>query len=346
MSVRESYNGISLYDPDRSPCETDLSDNTNLWGMPPQAARAVANAGSAAVARYPSLYASELKKSLGRRVGLPAEMVVTGCGSDDVLDSAIRAFTMPGDRVAIPDPSFAMIPILAHMNGLRPVLVPLGGGTELDADAMLATGARVIYLCSPNNPTGNVLQPAAVERVTRDAPGIVILDEAYAEFARTDARALLDAHHNLLLCRTMSKAYGLAGLRVGYALGAPELCGAVERSRGPYKVNALAERAALAVLRDDMAWVDERVELVIRNRERVTRELVARSLAPLPSSANFILLPVKDADGIASRMRSLGVAVRPFTALPHIGDALRFTVGPWEMMERLLGALDEVIPCW
>lgn len=345
MIVRESYSQIALYAPDRSPCATDLSDNTNLWGIPPEAARIIANAGTAMVARYPSLYAPELKQALAQRAGVTADMVVTGCGSDDVLDSAIRAFTMPGDRIAIPDPSFAMMPILAQMNGLEPVLVPLEGGTKLDANAMLATKAKLVYLCSPNNPTGNILQPDAVERVVREAPGVVILDEAYAEFAGADARELLQASDNLLLCRTMSKAYGLAGLRVGYALGSPKLCGAVERSRGPYKVSALAERAALAVLSNNSAWVDEHVDLVIGNRSRVMRELLARSLAPLSSSANFILLPVKDADTIATRMRSLGVAVRPFSALPHIGNALRFTVGPWEMMELLLNALDEAISC-
>ncbi|MHB1225468.1 MAG: aminotransferase class I/II-fold pyridoxal phosphate-dependent enzyme, partial [Gemmatimonadaceae bacterium] len=175
---RASYSQIDLYAPDRTPCATDLSDNTNLWGVPPHAARALADAGAAAVTRYPSLYAVELKGALAGRAGVTAEMIVTGCGSDDVLDSAIRAFAEPGDRVAVPDPSFAMIPIFARMNGLEPVLVPLRDGTALDADAMLATGARIIYLCSPNNPTGNLLDPDDVARVVRDAPGMVILDEA------------------------------------------------------------------------------------------------------------------------------------------------------------------------
>lgn len=343
--MRASYSQIDLYAPDRTPCATDLSDNTNLWGVPPHAARALGDAGAAAVTRYPSLYASELKGALAGRAGVTADMIVTGCGSDDVLDSAIRAFAEPGDRVAVPDPSFAMIPIFARMNGLEPVLVPLRDGTVLDADAMLATGARVIYLCSPNNPTGNLLDAAAVERVVREAPGVVILDEAYADFAGGDARDLLRISDRLLLCRTMSKAYGLAGLRVGYAVGAPALVAAVEKSRGPYKVNALAERAALAALGDDEDWVRARVAEAVDNRERLGAELRARALAPLPSAANFVLVPLPGAAAVAARMRELGVAVRPFTALPSIGDALRISVGPWELMARFLEAFDEAAAC-
>lgn len=338
-----SYSQIELYAPDRTPCATDLSDNTNLWGVPPHAARALAGAGAAAVTRYPSLYAPELKRALADRAGVTADMIVTGCGSDDVLDSAIRAVAEPGDRVAVPDPSFGMIPIFARMNGLEPVLVPLRDGLALDADAMLATGARVIYLCSPNNPTGNLLDPRDVARVVRDAPGVVILDEAYADFAGGDLSELLRESDRLLLCRTMSKAYGLAGLRVGYAIGAPALVAAVEKSRGPYKVSALAERAALAALRDDEEWVRARVADAIDNRERLIVRLRARALAPLPSAANFVLVPVPDAGAVSARMRALGVAVRPFTALPAIGDALRVSVGPWPMMQRFLEVLDRAL---
>src|SRR5215216_79328 len=253
--AREAYRGISLYAPNREPCAVDLSDNTNLWGVPPAAERAVREAALASFTRYPSLYAPALKGAMASYLGVEPEMVVTGCGSDDVLDSAIRAFAEPGDRVAHPEPSFAMVPIFSRMNALEPVAVPLTPSFDLDADAMLATGARVVYLCSPNNPTGNAMSRAAIERVVERAPGVVILDEAYAEFAGANCLDLLARSERLLIVRTMSKAFGLAGLRVGYAAGAPALVAEVEKSRGPYKVHALAERAALAALTDDAAWV-------------------------------------------------------------------------------------------
>ena len=337
---RPAYQSISLYAPNRAPCAVDLSDNTNLWGMPPHAERVVRETDVAVATRYPSLYAAELKQALADYLGVGADMIVTGCGSDDVLDSAVRALAEPGDRLAVPDPSFAMLPIFARMNALEPVLVPLvrRHATRRRRHARHRRRASS-YLCSPNNPTGNRLDADAVARVVREAPGIVIVDEAYAEFAGGDVRDLLRESDRLLVCRTLSKAFGMAGLRIGYMAGAPSLVAEVEKSRGPYKVNALAERAALAALRDDMAWVRRHVAEAVRVRERLAAALRALGLAPLPSDANFVLVPVPDATAIATRLRDHGVAVRPFPALPHIGDALRISVGPWEMVERVIDEL-------
>ena len=346
--ARASYREIVLYAPDRAPCVTDLSDNTNCWGVPPAAERALRDASSSTVTRYPNLYAASLKEALGAYIGVERGMVVTGCGSDDVLDSAIRAFAEPGDAIAYPDPSFAMIPIFARMNGLVPVPVSLTETLDADAEALLATRARIIYLCSPNNPTGGSLARATIDRVVRDAPGVVIIDEAYAEFAAADCLDLLRSSDRVLLTRTMSKAFGLAGLRVGYAAGSPGLVAAVEKSRGPYKVSAIAERMSLAALGEGMPWVRDRVAEAIENRDRLVSALDARGLAALPSEANFVLVPVARAGERARAMRALGVAVRPFDGLPGVtaalrataGSALRISIGPWPMIEAMLTALD------
>ena len=348
--ARASYRAISLYAPDRAPCRIDLSDNTNTWGVAPAVEEAIRDAAVAAVTRYPNLYAATLKEALARYLGVASGSVVTGCGSDDVLDSAIRAFAEPGDAIAFPDPSFAMIPIFARMNGLRPMPVRLTASLDLDADAMLATGARIIYVCTPNNPTGNAMSREAVERVVERATGVVIIDEAYAEFAGADFLDLLARSERVLIARTMSKAFGLAGLRIGYAAGAPALVAEVEKSRGPYKVNGIAERAALAALGEGLPWAREHVAMAIANRERLMDALRSRGLSPLPSAANFVLVPVAAANERAKRMRALGVAVRPFEGLPPLGalaatggSALRISVGPWEMIDAALAALDESV---
>ena len=346
--ARASYREITLYAPERAPCAVDLSDNTNCWGVPPAAERELRSAALSTMTRYPNLYAASLKAALAEYVGVTSDHVVTGCGSDDVLDSAIRAFAEPGDRIAYPDPSFAMIPIFARMNGLVPVPVPLTESLDANAEAMLATGARIIYLCSPNNPTGGSLSRDTIARIVREATGVVILDEAYAEFAGADHRALLGRSDHVLITRTLSKAFGLAGLRVGYAVGARALVAAVEKSRGPYKVSAIAERMALAALGDGMAWVRDHVQAAIENRERLQQELRRRGLMPLASDANFVLVPVSGAAERARAMRARGVAVRPFDALPGVaaplretgGSALRISVGPWPMMETMLAAFD------
>lgn len=347
--ARASYRHISLYAPDRRPCAVDLSDNTNVWGMPPAAERAIREAATSSVTRYPELYSSRLKSALGDYLSVSPDQLVTGCGSDDVLDSAVRAFAEPGDRVAIPDPSFAMLPILAHMNGLEPVLVPLTASYDVDADAMLATDARIIYLCSPNNPTGTAFTRGAVERIIEHARGVVIVDEAYAEFANSSLLDLFRDNPRVLVSRTLSKAFGLAGMRVGYGVGSAELVAEVEKSRGPYKVNALAEAAAVAALTDGMDWVRQHVQLAVENRERLAAALSRMGLPPLPSESNFVLVPVANAVPLALRMRDRGVAIRPFDDLAPVspalratgGNAIRISVGPWDAIETTLSALRE-----
>lgn len=344
---RSSYRRIHLYNPDRAPSPIDLSDNTNLWGVPPTAKRLLESSASEVVTRYPSLYAHRLKEALAAYVGVRPDMVVTGCGSDDVLDSALRAFAEPGDRVAHIDPTFPALPIFARMNALEPVPVSLTHDYDADVDRLLAAAPRVIYLCAPNNPTGTMVSRRAIERLVDEASGIVILDEAYAEFADANGLDLLARSERLLISRTMSKAFGLAGLRVGYAIGAPSLVAEVEKSRGPYKVSALAERAALAALGDDIEWVRAHVTAARSNREQLTAALRAAGHSPVDSHANFVLVPMPGAVGVTARMRQLGVAVRPFSALPTVspalrasnGDAIRISVGPWSMLQRALAAL-------
>lgn len=343
--ARAVYRDVSLYTVDPSPCDIDLSDNTNLWGAPPAATQALRDLADGGFTRYPSAYASHLKEAIATYAGVDAARIATGCGSDDILDSAIRAFAEPGDRLAFCAPTFAMIPIFARLNGVQPVAIPMAPAWDIDADALARTDARIVYVCSPNNPTGTMASRAAVEQLIASAAGLVILDEAYAEFADDDRLDLAAASDRVLVVRTMSKAFGLAGLRVGYGIGAPALVAEVEKSRGPYKVSVAAECAAVAALSSDRRWVAERVADARTSRERLLDSLRTLGLTPLPSQANFVLVPVPRAPVVARRLRELGVGVRAFDALPSIGDALRITAGPGAMMQRLLAALEEALEC-
>jgi histidinol-phosphate aminotransferase len=317
--------------------EFNLAENTNLWGTPPAATEALRAGAAAGVAEYPDMYGDSLKCTVAAMAGVEADCVVTGNGSDDVLDCAIRAFAAPGDTIAHPDPTFVMLPVFSRINSVVPIPVPLTKSLENDCEAMLATDARIIYLCSPNNPVPVVTGAKAIRNVIARARGLVILDEAYAEFSG-ESGFLREAPslERLLVCRTLSKAYGLAGLRVGYATASPAIVEAIEKSRGPFKVNALAERAAVAALTRDRQWVVAHVREAIENRDRLAAALAALGLSALPSAANFLLVPTPDAIEIAGRLRAHGIAVRPFRDLPEIGNALRITAGPWPVMERLL----------
>ena len=330
----------------------DLSDNTNLWGPPPTAARAAAAAVSAARG-YPHPHAGALVRVLADHVGVTPDMVVAGCGSDDVLDAAIRALVEPGGSVAASDPTFPMAAVFARTNGLTPLSVPLRSDWHIDVDGLIATGAPIIYVASPNNPTGVASTRQALERLISRAPGFVILDEAYVDFTGAGDGQTLDllrASDRLLVIRTLSKAWGLAGLRIGFGLGTPKLVTEVAKARGPYKVNVVAEQAAIAAIRGDVEWVEARVRETVANRVRLIDRLQSLGLRPLPSDANFILLPIPSgagavpsgADQLASALRDQGILVRQFTGLRGIGDAIRVTVGPWSIMEQLLSVVEKV----
>lgn len=348
VPLRSAYRALDLYNPRRTPVAVDLSDNTSLFGPSPAAVRALSKFGTDAVTRYPSTYADHLKTALADTLGVEPDNIATGCGSDDVIDSAVRAFCDPGDVIAYPEPTFEMVPTLAGMNAARPAAVSLGAGFALDADALLAVRARVTYVCRPNNPTGTLFERAAVERVAAGAAGVVLVDEAYADFAGETLLDLALDGHPVVIVRTLSKAYGLAGLRVGFAVGPAALIREIEKARGPYKVNTTAEAAAAAALREDTAWVQVNVASVRQNRTRLAGALEGVGLQTWPSAANFLLVQAPEqrvgaARDFAAALRAHGIAVRPFPQLPQAGECIRVSVGPWSMMERLLEAVGEEV---
>ncbi|HKH92196.1 MAG TPA: histidinol-phosphate transaminase [Gemmatimonadaceae bacterium] len=357
--ARAEVRALPLYDPDASPCVVDVSDNVNLWGSPPAALRALNDGHAALVQHYPSLYSPSLRDAVLAYLGLSRATgigVVTGCGSDDVLDSALRAFGEAGDEIVFAAPTFPMIPIFARLNGLVPVALPMGAHYEVDPERLVEQHAKIIYLCTPNNPTSTAMSREAVEYVVERASGLVILDEAYAEFAPETFSLLAARSERLLATRTFSKAFGLAGLRVGYGVGSSDVVDLITRTRGPYKVNALAEAAAVAALErgaDALGWVTEHAALAMTLRQRFTGALRELGFEPAPAAGNFVFVPTSRAPALARAMRQRGVLVRAFSGLPQDvaalraaqGHALRIGIGPWEMMERVLETLQEALAC-
>jgi len=316
----------------------DLGDNTSRFGAPPAALRVLADRRADDANAYPSPEADALREAIADLAGVAPEAIVTGCGSDDVIDCAIRAFGAEGGRIVYPAPTFSMLPSFAANGHMRAVPVPFRPDGGFDAAALLSAAPRIIYLCAPNNPTGHV--PGGDFQRLLDGPAeLVILDEAYAEFAGAPGLASAPRHPRLLVTRTLSKAWGLAGLRIGYGVGAAALIERIARVRGPYRIGRLAERAAVAALREDHDWMRAHVAGAVASRTALARTLEALSFRPLPSEANFVLVPLPGAVGIAQRMHAAGVRVRAFPALPGIGDALRITVGPPDEMDAAVQAL-------
>jgi histidinol-phosphate aminotransferase len=344
--MRGAYREIELYDPRRAPCAIDLSDNTNLFGVAPSLRRTLTQLGNETITRYPSVFASALKCALAELHEVEPANIATGCGSDDIIDSAIRAFCEPGDAVAYPDPTFGIVGTFARMNAARPLPVPSGADFVTDDAALVRLGAPVTYLCSPNNPTGTVTAAAVIADLDARLAGVLLLDEAYAIFGDVDYAGFAVRSARTLSIRTLSKAWGLAGLRIGYAIGPAAMILEVEKSRGPYKVNAVGEAVALAALAADQAWVADVVARTKENRARFARGLAERGIRYWPSAANFILMQTPEgwrAQELAAALRQRGVAVRPFAGLRGAGDCIRVSIGPWEMMETFLAAWNQVL---
>lgn len=342
---RAAYAGLTAYDVEASPCDLELADNTSAWGPPPSAVQALRAATADAVVRYPTTYSRPLRIALAQYIGVAPDEVMVGAGSDEIMSCAFRAFGDPGARVAHQHPTFVMARVFAQTNSLVPVAVPLTAAGDADAEALLATGAEITYLCTPNNPTGTLVSDATRERVASGARGLVMIDEAYAEFAGTNLAREAPGRDGVLVLRTFSKAFGMAGLRVGYAVGARALIVELEKARGPYAVTAASEQAAHAALVHDLPWVMARVAETRDVRDAFAESLRAAGYRPLPSAANFVLVPVRDAAAAASAMATRGIRIRAFAGLPGIGDALRITVAGREAMARVVDTIRACAPC-
>jgi histidinol-phosphate aminotransferase len=352
---RADYASLRPYDPGRSPVPVDLSDNTNLWGPHPAALARLQAATPDDLRCYPEVYADTLRAAAAARFGVEPSCVTTGDGSDDILDSAFRAAAAAGATVTYPAPTFSMVGDFARMNGMLPV--PVDDAVALtEPEALLERDPAVVYLCRPNNPTGGSAPVDWVVDLLRargPAGPLVVIDEAYADFAGETLIEVAMQEPKVLVARTCSKAYGLAGMRCGFALGRPETVFEVEKSRGPYKVSRLTAEVVAAALRDEQGWVAARVAECVENRRRLWKELAARKLVPLESRANFILFRATSGSSAddARALREDGVQVRPFAKISGPGEGLRVTVGPWplletflEAMDRRLAALSEVAP--
>jgi histidinol-phosphate aminotransferase len=330
-----------------------LASNESCFTPHPDAV-AAAHAALAGVNRYPDPSYAQLRAALSDRYGVPGERIAVGNGSCDILLSFGEALLEPGAEIVYAWPAFSVYPHLSAASGARAIEVPLDDEDRHDLDAMAAeitVATRLVVVCNPNNPTSTALGLEEIEAFLRKVPRhvCVILDEAYVEFALTvgDTYASLDLLRrwpNLVLLRTFSKAYGLAGLRVGYGLcGSEELRAAVDQVRQPFYLNMAAEAAAVEALRHQDE-VEKRVTHTVAARLALTDGLRDLGLWVADSDANFIwthLAPDADEDAVIAGLRERGVLVRAGRALGR-DRSLRVTVGTDAENRRFLAAMSEL----
>lgn len=332
-----------------------LASNENPLGASPSARR-VLTEWRGDLGRYPDGNGHALKTRLAAVHDIDPARITLGNGSNDVLDLVARVFLGPGRASLFARHAFAVYPIVTLAADAEPREVPalapdhpeMPYGHDLAAMAdALDDDVRVVFIASPNNPTGTWLEPAAIEAFLDRVPDdvAVVLDEAYREYLdparRPDSRAWLERHDNLIVTRTFSKIYGLAGLRVGYALSSPALADRLNRVRQPFNVNLLGQACALAALDDD-DFVAESAAVNAEQRDLLTRELAARGLPALPSQANFLTFACgREGAPLYRALLREGVIVRPLAGY-GLPEHLRVTVGTEAENRRFLAALDTV----
>jgi histidinol-phosphate aminotransferase len=324
-----------------------LASNENPLGPSPKAVGALAGALSE-LHRYPDASAFRLREGLAAHLGVPMEHLIQGNGSNELLELCVRTFTTPSDHVVFADPAFVVYQLAAMAHGVASTAVPLREDVH-DLEAMAAAvtpKTRLIFVANPNNPTGTYVTKSAMMRFLREVPPeiVVAVDEAYFEYAdRADYPNCLELRglrERLVVLRTFSKIYGLAALRVGYAVAPPELVDYMNRVRAPFNVSTPGQVAALAAL-SDREHVEKSRTQNRTERARVTDALLGMGLRAVPSQANFVYVDMgRPARPIYERLLRRGVIVRPFGALPA---SLRVTVGTAAENDVFLGVLREVL---
>lgn len=321
-----------------------LDQNENPFGPSPRVREALARFDWFHV--YPDPEQRELRQRLAGYVGAPAEQIVAGNGSDELIEILFRLFVEPGDRVLSVSPTFGYYDTAARVAGAEYITVPRGPRFEIDPDAVVAAATdrtKVVLVASPNNPTGNATPLATIRRLL-DLDALVVVDEAYFEFSGLTALDLVRAGaENLVILRTFSKWAGLAGLRLGYGIFPPALVAAVNAVKPPYSVNQAAVVAGLASL-DDVAYLRSLVQTILAERDRLRVGLEASGfLSPYPTDANFILCDVvgRSAAEVQRELERRAILTRRY-ASPRLENCLRISVGRPEGNERLLAALREI----
>ena len=309
-----------------------LGSNENPYGPSPKVKEALTTISPE---RYPE--PEKLMAGLAEYTGFPEDMIVIGAGMDGVMDTLTRLFLEKGDKTAIPTPTFSYYEILTIMAGAKPIFLPRGQNNEVPSD--LPVDVKMAFICSPNNPTGNVISEEDVRSILESTDAIVFLDEAYVEFAEKSLVPLVKQYDNLIVGRTLSKAFGLAGMRLGYALAPSWIADQYRRAAPPFFGITCASAAAGSAALSDLQFMQESVKKIVAERERLQK-----ATNTFPSEANFLYLETKQAShDFAERFLERGIIIRDCRSFRGAGENhVRVTVGTPSENDLFLSAFKEI----
>ena len=348
MGITRSVRRLAAYVPGEQPKArrvVKLNTNENPYPPSPRCTEVLARFDLEHLRRYPDPEFAALRTALARLVGADPECVFVGNGSDEVLSVAAKTFVENDEAIGSLDPSYSLYRTLAAIRDVKWVGLPLEASGDRGAWEELKERRVSLFLwTNPNAPTGTFAEPAAIAAFARRFRGVVIVDEAYADFSRTNCLPLATAsgNRNLIVMRTFSKSYSLAGLRVGWCVGPKDLIAALYKVKDSYNVDAIAQAVALAAVRDQ-AWMKANVAKVVRTRTWFVERLVRDGWDVLPSESNFVFArpPHTPARDVFAALRERSIFVRYFPG-PKTGDRLRITIGTDAQMRKLLAALKRI----
>lgn len=344
----QSQAGYALAAPE---ARRKLNQNESPFDFPPALKQEVMDQAAAqAWQRYPAFAPKDLQQAIAVRYGWVPDGVVVGNGSNELIQAALAVSLGSGDVVLAPSPTFSLYRLITGVLGGRYVPVSLGDNFAYETDRLIQVArreqARVIVLNSPNNPTGSTLAPGAVERILAETDALILCDEAYQDFGGTSALPLLAQSSRVIVLRTFSKAFGLAGLRFGFGLAHPAVAGEIAKGKLPYNVNLVTLAAARVALRH-AATLGARVDELIAVRERFLAQLRRLpGLAVFPTAANFVLirclaLPARE---VFQRLHQrYGILVRDVSAAAELSECLRISIGTAEDMDAVIAAFEEIL---
>jgi histidinol-phosphate aminotransferase len=327
--VRSTVRAMDGYTPGEQPGVSarvvKLNTNENPYAPSPKVIAAIRDVEGETLRRYPNPNADLFRHAAAKLHGVTSDMIIAGNGSDDILTLATRTFVPPGGLIAYPDPTYSLYPVLAQLQDAKSIGVPWGEGYSLPIEALVATKANAIYLANPNAPTGTLAPAAKVAELAAAFDGALLVDEAYADFADENCLDLVETYPNVVISRSLSKAYSLAGLRFGYAIAQPEVIFELMKAKDSYNTDAISVLAATAAI-EDQAYARQTWENIRAERKKLTAELAHLGWTVEPSQANFLWAAPPDGRGREAYLglKHQGILVRFFEKLP---DHIRITVG-------------------
>jgi histidinol-phosphate aminotransferase len=342
---RENIEKAKGYQPGFQPKQTDvlkLNTNENPYPPSPAVMKVLAEIDAEKLRRYPDPVGEKFRQAAAQVHGLSPENIMCCNGGDELLTLAFRAFCDENRPVAYPVPTYSLYPVLANLQNCNAIEVPFVPDFNLPPK-LAAAGAALTIVCNPNAPSATFIPVSKLAFLADELNGVLLIDEAYIDFAEDNCLSLVSDFDNVIILRSMSKGYGLAGLRFGYAVAPPDLVAGLMKVKDSYNVNAIAIALATAAIKDQR-YFKENVETIKKQRKRLTEQLRALNFKVPESRTNFLLAKSKDgkAGEIYEKLVQRNIYVRYFD-LPALSDKLRITVGTGEQNEKLVSALKEIL---